>query len=578
MGFNLVFSSLKEVFPQVDVRVLKAVAIEHSKDVDAAVEFILLEVLPTLCTPLEAKQTFSDNQETTYPSVEAENQEVNQIVGSHQVSHALPSSVTHENTYFSDCFSDTPLAIIQELQGLSVYDSNPAAATDVFSNLCSDTISFKEESLPTNVQHFQSLFSEEKVQSIDSEIVVDEEKVESIDSGVVVEIGVGTSLNECEEPRSRSSLENGNEMMIFYSEMVDVDDEPFPTNIATRSGQIVSIDFLEEFIEDAKNNKKTLSLAMESVIGMVGEVELQEEATEQARKEASEGGLDILTKAEDLKQMLQHAKEANDMHAGEVYGERAILATEVRELQSRLINLSDARDKSLSIIDEMSRDLKSRLAVAKAEEEAAEQEKLEKEKSAREALTDQEFIMKNVVEESKKLQLEAEENAKLREFLMDRGLIVDILQGEIAVICEDVKSLKEKIDGRVPINKSPSSSQMSSILASSNMSLKSIPTDHSLERTKSYESLETNTSLKSISSTKSSENLKSTGQELLNSGRFDAVELDQKEKAIGDDHKTFSEDDWDWVEAELKTAEHQRWSEPSDRVGIPASGSMMQIN
>lgn len=37
-------------------------------------------------------------------------------------------------------------------------------------------------------------------------------------------------------------------------------------------------------------------------------------------------------------------------HAGEVYGERAILSTEARELQSHLLRLLDERDKSLAII------------------------------------------------------------------------------------------------------------------------------------------------------------------------------------------------------------------------------------
>lgn len=45
------------------------------------------------------------------------------------------------------------------------------------------------------------------------------------------------------------------------------------------------------------------------------DVELQEEAAEQAKLEAAKGGLDMLERVEDLKEMLQHAKEANDMVA-----------------------------------------------------------------------------------------------------------------------------------------------------------------------------------------------------------------------------------------------------------------------
>lgn len=36
-----------------------------------------------------------------------------------------------------------------------------------------------------------------------------------------------------------------------------------------------------------------------------------------------------------------------------MYGEKAILATEVKELQSRLLSLADERDKSLAILDEV---------------------------------------------------------------------------------------------------------------------------------------------------------------------------------------------------------------------------------
>ncbi|KAJ6401167.1 hypothetical protein OIU84_016558, partial [Salix udensis] len=205
------------------------------------------------------------------------------------------------------------------------------------------------------------------------------------------------------------------------------------------SKQLGQIELLEENVEAAKDNKKTLFLEMESVMILMKEAELKEMAAEQAKDEAARGGLDILIKVEELKQMLVRAKEANGMHAGEVYGEKAILATEVRELQARLLSLSDEKDNALAILDEMRQTLKSRQAAQNA--------------------------------------LEAEENAKLREFLMDRGCVVDTLQGEISVICQDVRLLKEKFDERVPLSKSVSSSQTSCILASSGTSVKSLASD-----------------------------------------------------------------------------------------------------
>ena len=61
----------------------------------------------------------------------------------------------------------------------------------------------------------------------------------------------------------------------------------------------------------------------------------------------------------------------------------------------------------------MRQTLKSRLAAAEELMKTAELEKLEKEEAAQNALVEQEIIMGKVVQESKTLQKEAEENAKV---------------------------------------------------------------------------------------------------------------------------------------------------------------------
>ncbi|KAF3612224.1 hypothetical protein DY000_02044289 [Brassica cretica] len=82
------------------------------------------------------------------------------------------------------------------------------------------------------------------------------------------------------------------------------------------------------------------------------DVELEEKDAEKSESEAARGGLDTLEKVEEFKNMLKHAKEANDINAGEVYGEKSILATEAKELENRLLNLSEERNKSLAVLDE----------------------------------------------------------------------------------------------------------------------------------------------------------------------------------------------------------------------------------
>lgn len=315
-------------------------------------------------------------------------------------------------------------------------------------------------------------------------------------------------FGDSEKPESSGASDDAWKNDVPSGEMVDFEDEFALNTVVTRSGQICRIDLLEDIIEDARNNKKTLFSAMESVISLMREVELQEKAAELAKEEAASGGFDILVRVEDLKQMLQHANEANNMHAGEVFGEKAILATEVRELQSRLLSLSDERDKSLAILDEMRQIIEERLDAAEKERKAAEKEKMEKEESARMALAEQELIMEKVVEESKILKQEAEANSTLREFLMDRGHLVDALQGEISVICQDVKLLKEKFDERVPLSKSLSSSQTTCILASSSSSLKSMSPDLVPELAESSE-----TAKKTSRSPSVDEQLSSGGEE-----------------------------------------------------------------
>lgn len=62
---------------------------------------------------------------------------------------------------------------------------------------------------------------------------------------------------------------------------------------------------------------------------------------------------------------------------------------------------------------QMRRNIEERLETAETERKVAEEEKMEKEASARNALAEQQLIMEKVVEESKILKQEAEENSKV---------------------------------------------------------------------------------------------------------------------------------------------------------------------
>lgn len=270
---------------------------------------------------------------------------------------------------------------------------------------------------------------------------------------------------------SGDRIEHGDTFLSSRSGLIpDLNSNHSVSMASTQSSHSVSIESLEDSIADAKNKKNDLLPSLELVTRMIEDVELLEEKAKVAKRESSISGTSILNKVEELKEMLNHAKEANDMHAGEVSGERSILTTEARELQSRLERLSEERNIYLAVIEEIQQTLEDRLAAAQQEYEEAEKEKVEKEASAQALLSKQEKEMNSIVEESRKLQKEAEENLKLKDFLVERGRIVDTLQGEMAVICEDVSQLKRIVDERLSWSKLQRST-MSSISSSLHSSL-----------------------------------------------------------------------------------------------------------
>ncbi|XP_010938758.1 uncharacterized protein [Elaeis guineensis] len=596
MTFQAVFLLLQEVFPQIDPRILKAAAIEHAEDVDAAVEFILSDVLPnevvdlsaevgpgkavpvgleevdevnmTLftdgdlvrCKRASAHHTSADVNSSgmveavdegsqvgyeddskepgffmphyesfdanLYPSAHPLPNLVDNITG---VTSDLKNGALHLDNLLYKTMGDGGLSDVHDENNSDRLTSNPKLEQDslgkhlqfcveVAEDVDDDKLNAErsialvdtddknpssanveknldlmeyETSVEVDTNHYvsesevpQSQCSVEPARSQDLcgleandtasstfisgqdiLLTVCDKSSDSVDYGAEVQKGTGNTSSEYEEQQSRCLSKNG-ALLAVESQLPSADDNHLPSTLATRSGHLVSIEFLEECITDAKSNKKNLLSAKELVTNLMKEVEFLEKRAKQTKEEALTSGQDILLKVEELKQMLKHAKEANDMHAGEVYGEKAILATEARELQCRLLGLSDERNKSLSVIEEIRQTLEARRCAVEEEMAAAEQEKLEREELARKALGEQELIMDTIVGESKKLQQQAEENSRLREFLMDRGLIVDALQGEMAVMWEDVMSLKARVDGRIP----PSKSQRSSISCSASSS------------------------------------------------------------------------------------------------------------
>ncbi|KAK4281138.1 hypothetical protein QN277_012664 [Acacia crassicarpa] len=513
MGFNSVYKCLQEIFPQVDARILRAVAIEHAKDVDLAAGIVLNEVIPLMSkrsTPLVTPP--HDKGPETVANVEVgremdsrlRHEQLVETVAAENVETASYSIWPHKrlilkgtevpNTCNSNGSTDKLLRVNESEEQYTLGRVGENLSVDLTNKIAENAANGLKHGASGSCDHELEHADVETENLISSSMCHDMQPAPVIDNGNGKEgkyfaaptadnhdaitcalshqsVSCGPSLIEGERseveavdqaqrlmPNSRecslqSELDGStpsaagknmetacsfDEQEFSVSKASEVEDEISGEDVVSQSNQVCGIDLLEEVIDEAKTNKKTLFSSMESLISLMKEVEIQEKAAEQAKMEAALGGSEILIIVEELKNMLMHAEEANDM---------------------------------------MSQSLQVRLAAAEELRKAAEQEKFEKEESARKALAEQEAIMERVVQESRRLQQEAEENTRLREFLIDRGRVVDMLQGEISVICEDIRILKEKFDANLPLSKFFTSSQTSCILASSGSSHKSSASD-----------------------------------------------------------------------------------------------------
>ncbi|KAL6626156.1 hypothetical protein ACP70R_029882 [Stipagrostis hirtigluma subsp. patula] len=212
-------------------------------------------------------------------------------------------------------------------------------------------------------------------------------------------------------------------------------------DINTRSDQITGINKL---VSEINSGKEALCSLYDSTNIKMEEVELQEENSRKAKQEAAKAHQGFVSMVENCNQVIQNSKESNDKQAQIVREEKSLLAALAQDLQSRLTKLSTDRDEALTIVEKINFELDARLAASVEEEAAAREQIRQEEKLALLALKEKETQMERIMEVSRKLQKETEENILLRDFLLDRGCIIDVLQGEISNIHEKVVALKER--------------------------------------------------------------------------------------------------------------------------------------
>ncbi|CAD6333900.1 unnamed protein product [Miscanthus lutarioriparius] len=224
------------------------------------------------------------------------------------------------------------------------------------------------------------------------------------------------------------------------------------SHVTVQSSNFLNLESLDNIIANEHYKKNALMSNVVAISEMLQVVELNEENTKRAISEASQAGNDLLVKVEELKEMTTLAVEENNKVEGEILAEKSFLAAEAQELQCLLSNISEETKSFVLAIDKMQDTLQRRLVAAEAERAAAEKAKLEREASAQKSLDEQEFLLEAAKNKSKRLEQEAQENAKLRELLTERGHVVDALHGEMLGIFDSITKLKLRVDIQIPVD------------------------------------------------------------------------------------------------------------------------------
>ncbi|KAF7010771.1 hypothetical protein CFC21_025135 [Triticum aestivum] len=211
------------------------------------------------------------------------------------------------------------------------------------------------------------------------------------------------------------------------------------------STQSFHITEINKNISDITKSKELLSCLYESTIMKMKEVELQEEKSRLAKQNADKAHQNFLAMAEHFNHLIENSKESNDKQAQVVCEENCSLVALTQDLQSKLTKLAAQRNEVLTAVQEIKFQQDARLATSLEEEATAMEQIIQEDKLALLVRKEKEATMGSIMEESRKLQKEAEENILLREQLLDRGHIIDIMQGEISSILARVSKLKSAL-------------------------------------------------------------------------------------------------------------------------------------
>jgi len=498
MAFKTVFYALQDVFPQVDLRILKAVASKYSSDINSAVEFVLSDVLPAVgeSKPTETYYPLPpkfDDVGQTYPTFETEGKGSSSV---NQMGFLPYPTIENYNPFLEDVPSSSYVAQPSSLSSSESSLSSTASSmkqsmekstyaessnSQYGSNLYPHENTFNVSVNSANYDATKDLiqledYSELPYQPLNNYAALNSDSMTNsttdIDPNVMDYAMADTGYKSCsmyenEEPKSEKKdevsakvseekvpllLKETFEESVTSDVPIIPDEETHSEGEAKVSKSKSEFEAIDELIDHVTKSKEILSSAMQATISKIKEVELQQENAKLSREEAAKADEKLIEMVEGLDNVIKTAKETNDEHARQVKEEKSLLAREAEELHSRLLNLSSEKDEYESIVNEINDTLDAQLVIAREENAGAQKVIAEKEEKYLKIRAEKESTLEEMKKESLVLKNEAEENSMLRELLLECGHKVDVLQGEISTIKEEVITLKEQVNKYKELN------------------------------------------------------------------------------------------------------------------------------
>ncbi|KAJ4766448.1 ELKS/Rab6-interacting/CAST family protein [Rhynchospora pubera] len=491
MAFKTVFYALQDVFPQVDLRILKAVASKYSSDINSAVEFVLSDVLPAVSESKPTEKYYPlppkfDDMDQTHPHFEIEGK--GSSLGN-QMGFLPYPTIENYNPFLEDVPSSSYIAQSSSLSSSASSSSSTSSSmkqsmqkskfvessnSQYGSNLYPNEDSFKANANSDNYDATKDLiqledYSELPYEPLNNYAALNSESMANstaeIDPNLMdytmSESGYKNSStfeNESKSTKEDQAILKVSEekVPLLPKETLEestISEVPIISDEDTHSGAEAKeckrnseFEAIDEMINHVTKSKDILSSAMKATISKIKEVELQEENAKRSREEAAKTDEKLAEMVEGLDNLIKTAKETNNEHASQVKKEKSLLVREAKELHSRVLNLSSEKDDYESIINEINSTLDARLVIAREENAGAQKELAEKEDRYLKIHAEKESTLEEINKESLILENEAEENSMLRELLLECGRKVDVLQGEISSINQEVMLLKEQVN------------------------------------------------------------------------------------------------------------------------------------